>query len=247
LLYSYNEAMKNARDRSQEWFVPAAGPLKFRIFVGLLFLPYTGMVLGYTVIGATLAESLDVRRIVALAVVYFLALGIAGHALDALGSRGPKPWGAHFTPRQLWGLVALSLVPAAAIGVYYALDGVPLLWPIGAVEFFFLFAYNLEWFKGRLHTDGWFMFSWGMVPVLAGYIMQTNRISLASLLVALAAALFSRVEITASRPYKTLQRAADPDATGHAVVTIYERILQSISLGVILLALGLLVRRLGFP
>jgi hypothetical protein len=239
--------MKDARDRSREWFVPAVGPLKFRIFVGLLFLPYTGMVLGYTVIGATLAEILDVGRIGALAVVYFLALGIAGHALDALGSRGPKPWGAHFTPRQLWGLVVFSLVPAAAIGVYYALDGAPLLWPIGAVEFFFLFAYNLEWFKGRLHTDGWFIFSWGALPVLAGYIMQTNRVSLASLLAALAAALFSRVEITASRPYKALRRAADSDAAGHAAEAVYERILQSISLGVILLALGLLAWRLGFP
>ena len=239
--------MKDARDRSREWFVPAVGPLKFRIFVGMLFLPYTGMVLGFTVFGATLAEILDVRRIGALAVVYFLALGIAGHALDALGSRSLKPWGVHFTPRQLWGLVALSLLPAAAIGIYYALNGAPLLWLIGVVEFFFLFAYNLEWFKGRLHTDGWFMFSWGALPVLAGYIMQTNRISLPSLLAAMGAALLSRVEITASRPYKALKRVADPDAAGHATEAVYERILQSISMGVILLALALLAWRLGFP
>ena len=41
-----------AADRTAEWFVPRFGPRPFRVFVGLLFLPYTGMVLAYTVIGA---------------------------------------------------------------------------------------------------------------------------------------------------------------------------------------------------
>ena len=244
--------MSDANDRLAEWFVPSFGPLKFRIFVGLLFLPYTGMVLAYTVIGATLAEVVDARRIIALVVVYFLALGIAGHALDALGSGGIKPWGAHFSPAQLWGWVILSLIPAGAIGVYFALQNAPLLWPLGLLEFFFLFAYNLEWFKGRFHTDNWFMFAWGALPVLAGYAMQTNRLSLAALLAALAAALFSRVEITASRAYKRLRRAPEQDpggqeSAGQTTAAIYERILRSISLGVILLALGMLAWRLHFP
>ena len=29
--------------RMNEWFVPKFGPTRFRVFVGLLFLPYTGM------------------------------------------------------------------------------------------------------------------------------------------------------------------------------------------------------------
>ena len=36
-------------DRTTEWFVPRFGPPRFRAIVGLLFLPYTGMVLAYTV------------------------------------------------------------------------------------------------------------------------------------------------------------------------------------------------------
>jgi hypothetical protein len=28
-------------DRTAEWFVPQFGPVKFRAFIGLLFLPYT--------------------------------------------------------------------------------------------------------------------------------------------------------------------------------------------------------------
>ena len=44
-------------DRRSEWFVPQFGPLKFRLWIGLLFLPYTGMVLAFTVIGGMLAET----------------------------------------------------------------------------------------------------------------------------------------------------------------------------------------------
>ena len=43
--------MASPADRRTEWFVPAFGPERFRLAVGLLFLPYTGMVLSFTVIG----------------------------------------------------------------------------------------------------------------------------------------------------------------------------------------------------
>ncbi len=239
--------MPDTKDRRTEWFVPPFGPLKFRIFIGLLFLPYTGMVLAYTMMGAGLAEVFHPRWAVGLVVVYFLALGIAAHALDALGSRVDKPWGTHFRPAQLWGLIIISLLPAAAIGVFYALSYAPLLWPIGLLEFFFLFAYNLEWFEGRFHTDNWFAFSWGVLPVLAGYILQTNQLSLSALLVSLAAGLFSLVEITASRPYKALRRSAEKTPSNLRSIMSYERILKSISLGVILLGVGLFLFRLHRP
>ncbi len=239
--------MSDTNDRREEWFVPPFGPLKSRVFVGLLFLPYTGMVLAYTVIGGGLAEVFHPGRAGGLAIVYFLALGIAAHALDALGSRADKPWGTHFHPAQLWGLTIASLLPATAIGVFYALFYAPLLWLIGLLEYFFLFAYNLEWFDGRFHTDGWFVFSWGILPVWAGYILQTNQLSLAAVLVSLAAGLFSLVEITASRPYKALRRSADQTPKNVRAAMIYERILMSISLGVILLGAGLFLFRLQRP
>ena len=115
------------------------------------------------------------------------------------------------------------------------------------MEFFFVFAYNLEWFDGRFHTDGWFVFSWGILPVLAGYILQTNQLSLEVLFVALAAGLFSLVEISASRPYKALRRSADETPSQERTAMIYERILKSISLGVILLGVGLFLFRLQRP
>ena len=64
------------RDRRNEWFVPGFGPLRFRLWVGLLFLPYTGMVLAFTVIGSMMAERIHWDRVAAIVVIYFLALGI---------------------------------------------------------------------------------------------------------------------------------------------------------------------------
>lgn len=230
-------------DRRSEWFVPKFGPERFRIAVGLLFLPYTGMVLSFTIIGSMVAETIHWDRVAAILIIYFLALGIGAHALDALGSKGIKPWGKVFSGRQLRLLAIISLVVAYAIGIYYMLLYTPLLWMVALPEGFFLLAYNLEWFGGRFHTDKWFVFSWGVLPVLAGYVLQTNRISLPALALALAAGALSHVEISASRPYKEMKRSFTPAHEADDLMIRYERILKSISMGTIFLALALLIWR----
>jgi hypothetical protein len=227
-------------DRRTEWFVPSFGPERFRVAVGLLFLPYTGMVLSFTVIGAMLAPAIYWDRVGAIVLIYFLALGIGAHALDAVGSRETKPWRQVFTRTQLWGLAVLSLVAAYAIGIWYMVQYTPLLWLIAIPEGFFVLAYNLEWFGGRFHRDSWFALSWGALPVLAGYVLQTNAISASALLVALAMALLSLVEIKASRPYKEYKRSNSDAAQAQRL----EAILKSLSAGVIALAAGLLAWRL---
>lgn len=228
-------------DRRAEWFVPSFGPERFRIAVGLLFLPYTAMVLSYTVIGSMLAPAVHWDRVGAIVLIYFLALGIGAHALDALGSRAAKPWGQAFSRRALWMLAGVSIAAAYAIGAWYMVLYTPLLWPIALLEGFFLLAYNLEWFGGMFHRDAWFAFSWGALPVLAGYVLQTNTVSAGALLVAAAMALLSLVEIKASRPYKALKQARSPDPAHAAGL---EAILKALSAGVVLLGLGMLAWRL---
>lgn len=236
-------------DRRHEWFVPARGPLKVQVLIGLLFLPYTGMVLAYTIIGAMLAEDIHWDRVGAMMVIYFLALGIGAHALDAVGSKSVKPWGTVFSDTSLWILALFSIAIAYAVGIYYIMRYAPLLSLIAITEGFFLFAYNLEWFDGRFHTDTWFAVSWGSLPVLAGYVLQTNRISLAVLVVATATGLLSLVEIKASRPYKALTRrlAAGWTEDDRERLQQLEVILKSVSLGVILLGTGLLIWRATSP
>lgn len=212
--------------------------------MGLLFLPYTGMVLSFAVMGSLLAREVSYERLLAIVLIYFFGLGIAAHALDALGSKGVKPWGNVFSKNQLWLLAILSLGIAYGIALFYMLTVVPLLWVFALLEGFFVFAYNLEWFDGRFHSDGWFALSWGALPVLAGHAMQTNSITLPSLILAASMALFSTVEIKASRPYKELRRkGADLTDGERATMGRYESILKGISLGVILLGCGLLLWR----
>ena len=233
----------NGPTRGAEWFVPQWGTLKFRTFIGLLFLPYTGMVLSFTVIGSVLATPVYLDRLLAIVVIYFFGLGIAAHALDALGSKGVKPWGAVFSRAQLWLLALFFLAAAYAVAGYYMVRYVPLLWSIALIEGFFVFAYNLELFDGRFHNDGWFAFSWGGLPVLAGYVMQTNRFSLPAILLAVAMALFSLIEIKVSRPYKELKRQPCLTDQENVLLRRFETLLKCISLGVILLGAGLLLRR----
>ena len=243
---SMNESIHGgSADRRAEWFAPKFGSPKFRSMVGLLFLPYTGMVLSFSVIGSILTDKIYWDRVLAIITIYFLGLGISAHALDAIGAKGTKPWGRILTRSQLWLIAIISLVPAYLIAIYYMVTRVPLLWFVAVAEGFFVFAYNLEWFKGRFHTDGWFAFSWGFLPALAGSIMQTNRISLEALIVAAATAFFSIVEIKASRPYKELKQRFDTLREEERSLMIrYEAILKSISFGVILLGMGLLIRRM---
>jgi len=232
-------------DRGSEWFVPRFGSPKFRRAIGLLFLPYTAMVVSFTVIGSMLAPDLHWDRVIAIAFTYFLGLGIGAHALDALGSKAKKPWGDVFGKRQLWLMAGCSLAAAYLVAAYFMVCFVPNLIFIALVEGFFVFAYNLEWFDGRYHTDGWFAFSWGFLPVLAGYVMQTNTLSVAVIAVALSMALFSLVEIKTSRPYKALKQCgAGLGEADRALMIRYEAILKSISLGVIALGMGLLLFRL---
>ncbi len=236
----------NSSDRGTEWFVPKFGSAKFRSLVGLLFLPYTGMVLSFSVIGSMLGTPVCWERVLAIVAIYFFGLGIAAHALDALGSKGLKPWGTIFTRLQLWSMAIISLVLAYSIAIYYVIRYVPLLLSTALCEGFFVFAYNLEWFQGRFHTDKWFAFSWGFLPVLAGYIMQTNKISIEALALAVSMAFFSFIEIKASRPYRDLKRRLNTlQDEEKMLMKRYEAILKSTSLGVIFLGGGLLIWRMA--
>ena len=228
----------SADDRRGEWFVPTVGPLSLRLFIGMLFLPYTGMVLSFTVIGSLLADRIYWDRIGAIMLIYFLGLGVAAHALDALGSKGLKPWGAILSRRLLAWLAFLSIAAAYTVGGYYIVTVAPWLGVIAVAEGFFLFAYNLEWFSGRFHTDGWFAVSWGGLPVLAGYVLQTNRISMSAVFMAVAMGLISLAEINASRPYKMLKRQGRLSETENEQMHRLERILQSLSIAVIFSAVA---------
>jgi hypothetical protein len=230
----------NEDTRLNEWFVPKFGPPRFRVFIGLLFLPYTGMCISFTIVGSMLSSSIVWERAVAIAIIYALALGISAHTADSLGSKKVKPWGNYFNKKQLWLLIMSSLVAAYSIGIYYMILYVPLLWIVAILEGFFVFAYNFELFKGYFHNDFWFAVSWGVLPVMAGFIMQTNSIGIIPLAVSVITGIISYVEIKISRPYKELKRITHDEYH----VKSLETCLKTISLGTIAFATILIIYRL---
>lgn len=190
-------------DRTSEWFVPKFGPRKFRISVGILFLPYTAIVTCFAALGA-ISGSLEVERIAAICLIYFLGLGVSAHLLDAIGGK-TKPWG-ELPKRKLWIISMSALGVAFTIGIYFAFLDSPLLFPIGILEGFFVFAYNLEWFGGKFHNKSSTIFSWGILPVFAGSAIQTNSISLETIIISGITAFITYSLISTSRPYKLLKQ-----------------------------------------
>lgn len=223
--------------RANEWYVPRFGPRRFRLLLGLSFYPYSIMNASYVLIGSLLAHPVHLDRMAGMALVYLLAVGVSAHSLDA--RRPNKPWGDFLSRQQLLALAVAGLVPALALGLYYALTFAPLLIPLGLVELFFLLAYNLELFGGRFHTDGWFAFSWGFLPVMVGFAVQTDGVSVASLAAGLFGFFTAFVEINASRPYNALKK--EPGGTSSPMASRLESILKGVVASVLAAAAFLLV------
>jgi hypothetical protein len=81
---------------------------------------------------------------------------------------------------------------------------------------------------------------------LAGHLIQTNKISVAAVVLASATAMFSLVKINASRPYKDLKKKRHSlQEDQRMMMQQFEMILKSISLGVILLGGGVLIWRIA--
>lgn len=190
-------------DRTSEWFVPQFGPILFRKSIGVLYLPYTAIVTCFAALGAMSGQP-DLERIFAISLIYFLALGISAHLLDAVGGK-TKPWG-ELPKRKIWIVSMISLGIAFAIGIFYAFLDSPLLFPIGIIEGFFLFAYNLELFGGKFHNKISTVLSWGILPVFAGSAIQTNSISLETIIISGITGLITYVLIINTRPYKILKQ-----------------------------------------
>lgn len=213
-------------DRLSEWFVPKFGSRNFRISVGILFLPYTCIVTSFAAWGS-LSGYFELDRLAAICIVYFLSVGVAAHCLDAVGGK-TKPWG-NLPKRKLWFVAMIALGIAFTLGLYYAFLDSPLLFPIGIAEGFFLFAYNLELFKGKFHNNLSTVISWGVLPVFAGSAIQTNSISIEALIVSVVSAIVTYVLIINSRRYKELKRSYGDVS----LIFKKEIILKVISIGVI--------------
>ena len=169
----------------------------------ILHPPYTAWHLSYVLIGASLASTLDLKRLAATLLAFFFAVGISAHALDELRGR---PLKTELPATALWVAAILGLCGAVGLGLAgLFVVGLGLL-PLIAAGVLFVFAYNLELLGGRLHGDFWFALSWGAFPVLTAYFAQTGRLSVAAVAVAAAAYALSFGQRALSTPARLLRR-----------------------------------------
>lgn len=173
---------------------------KLAEFWTILHLPYTFMSLSFLAIGFGIAgvQRWDVFAWIMIA--YFLGLGIAAHAFDQLPGQGSS-YVKYLTPWELTALGVAAVSSAVIIGItwMYKLSAWHLSWII-VLQTFFVFSYPLsKTLRGYFHTDFWFAISFGFVPVMAGYYINTLTFNTEFIPWAIVAALISGIEITLSR------------------------------------------------
>jgi hypothetical protein len=226
----------------------------WRDYWSLLHPPYTVWHLSYVVIGACAAPRLHERWLVETLVAFFLAMGIAAHALDELHDR---PLRTRIPNGVLMGLAIVGLCGAVALGIDGAAEVSPWIWTFIVAGLVLVPAYNLEWFGGAVHTDLGFALAWGAFPALTAGFAQGGRLTAAILVAAAGCAALSAAQRALSTPVRRLRRhvasvegvilttegSSEPlDAA--ALRAAPEAGLRLLSLAVPLLAAALLVARL---
>ena len=232
----------------------AARSGRLRDWWTLLHPPYTAWHLSYVVIGAALAPHVTLVPLVATLIAFFLAVGIAAHALDEYHGR---PLRTQIPGAVLIAAATLGLAGALALGVAGVLRVGWALIPFLLIGPLLVIAYNAELFGGIVHTDAGFAAAWGAFPLLTSYVAQTGRLSVSSVLAAGAAFGLSAAQRSLSTPARLIRRRTSSVtgtmtlASGDTLTIDADRLLQPLegalratSWSLVLLAAALAIARL---
>jgi hypothetical protein len=206
----------------------------WRDYVTLLHPPYTLWHLSYVAVGAALAPHFHVDRMLLALLSFFLAMGVAAHALDELKGR---PLRTRIPSSVLVIVAALSLLGACAIGI-----GAARAWGWWLLLFVIVGAaavplYNLEL---ALHNDLGFALTWGAFPALTGYFVEAQTLRVE----AVAAAGYAFALSLAQRTLSTPVRQARRERGTTAGVEPLERTLRLLTWASVMLAVALVAARL---
>ena len=221
----------------------------------LLHPPYTAWHLSYAVIGAALAPHVQASRLVATVLAFFLAVGVAAHALDELRGR---PLRTQIPGPALVAAVAAGLAGALVLGVAGVYRVGWTLIPFMVAGPVLVIAYNAELFGGVMHTDSGFAAAWGAFPVLTAYVAQAGTLAIAPVLAALGAFALSAAQRRLSTPARNIRRRARQvegsityadgrtvPITADTMIRPLEMSLRAASWAIMLLAAALAVARLS--
>lgn len=163
------------------FYAVSTGSGGLRDWVTLLHPPYTAWHLSYVAVGSALAPSFQSWRLGGAVLAFFLAVGVAAHALDEMHGRPLRT-----------GIPTSMLAAAAAVGIIspviagWMYGGLRLL-PFIIAGAVLVVAYNLELAHGGLHNTAVFALGWGGFPVLTGYYAQGFTLGWPALVAAAAA------------------------------------------------------------
>jgi hypothetical protein len=244
--------MTDVRQRPAFYVLPSGG---WRDYWSLLHPPYTVWHLSYVAIGAALAPDLHVGWLLETLAAFFLAMGLAAHALDELNGR---PLRTRIPSGVLIAIAVVGLGGAIAFGVHGVIEVSSWLWAFIVAGAFLVVAYNMELFGGVVHSDLWFALAWGAFPVLTAYFAQTAVVRVEAVLAAAACAAISAAQRTLSTPVRRLRRNVVRvrgevelnDGTreridASAIRDAPERALRWLSLAMPLVATALVIARLS--
>ncbi len=233
----------------------AAGTGGWRDWWLILHPPYTAWHLSYVVLGACLAPVVNVTKLLATLLAFFLAVGIGAHALDELHGR---PLRTSIPTAALVTAAGVSLTGAVAIGIAGVVVVGWQLVPFIVLGPLLVVAYNAELFGGAVHNDAGFALAWGAFPILVAYLAQTGRLSAACGVAAGSAFALSFAQRALSTPARELRRRAEVVegklryASGEEValdrsvlLAPLERALRSLSWATVLLAVAIALARLA--
>jgi hypothetical protein len=184
------------------FYAVSTGSGGVRDWVTVMHPPYTAWHLSYVAIGAALATHFAAWRMAGTLVAFFLAVGVAAHALDELHGR---PLRTGISSRALIAAAVLGTAAPVAVGWWYG--GLRLL-PFIVVGAALVAGYNLELAGGRFHNGVVFAAGWGAFPVLTGYYAQDFRLGAPAFIAAGAAFLVSIAQRELSTHVREVRRRA---------------------------------------
>jgi hypothetical protein len=225
---------------TQESVRPAFYALRrggWRDYVTLLHAPYTLWNLAYVALGAGLAPQFHLNRMLWAMAAFFLALGVAAHALDELNGR---PLQTQIPSPVLVGLAVASLGGALAIGI-----GAAIAWGYGLLVFVAIGGivvpvYNLELLGGVIHNELGLALSWGGLTVLSSYWVEAQTLRVDAILAAAYGTLMIVVQRTLSTPVRMARRQLGDTAS----VAPLERSLRLLAVANIVLGAAVVAQRL---
>jgi hypothetical protein len=218
----------------------------------MLHLPYTSMVLSFVVVGAVVSPKFSWFILVGAMGAYLAGLGIGAHFLDQLPGMGSR-YVRHWPSWALWTVGFAGITVGVVIGVVGAFVlREPGLLVLVVIQGICALGYPLApVFRGLLHRDGVFAISWGSLPCLTSYYAQSGNISTGVVLLAVVFAAVAVLEIRVSRTSREQRRPESTRATVNKSRSSpwpsqFHRsdvILEALSIGTTLLAVGLLAGR----